>query len=65
MNQKRCSREKPPHKTINGKKQSISRWVMEEHLGRPLETYEHVYHKDGDVKNNDIDNLVIIFKKSQ
>lgn len=64
MNQKRPIREKPPHKTINGRKQSLSRWVMEENLGRELETHEHVYHKDGDVRNNAIENLVIIIKKS-
>jgi len=63
MNKKRAPRQKPSHKTINGKKQSINRWIMEEHLGRSLEAHEHVYHKDGDVKNNDIENLVIIRKK--
>lgn len=63
MNKKRPIREKPPHKTFNGKKQSLSRWVMEAHLGRSLEPYEHVYHKDGDVKNNNIENLIIILRK--
>lgn len=63
MKEKRLARKKAPHKTIKGRKQAINRWVMEEYLGRHLETYEHVFHKDGDVKNNDIENLVIIMKK--
>jgi len=37
---------------------------MEEHLGRLLEPGEHVYHLDGDSKNNCIDNLVVIKKRS-
>lgn len=36
---------------------------MEEHLGRPLLSNEHIYHLDGDPRNNDIKNLVIIKKK--
>jgi len=37
---------------------------MEAHLGRQLESFEHVYHKDGDPKNNELDNLeVIVMKK--
>jgi hypothetical protein len=30
---------------------------MEQHLGRYLEKYETVHHKDGDRLNNDISNL--------
>jgi len=33
------------------------RYVMEQQLGRPLEKYEHVHHKDGDRSNNQLDNL--------
>lgn len=35
------------------------RWVMEEHLGRYLESHEHVHHKDENKQNNDISNLEI------
>jgi hypothetical protein len=52
-----------PHKTIRGVKKTVHRHVMEEHLGRPLESNEHVYHLDGDSRNNAIENLVIIKKK--
>lgn len=50
------------HKTINGVKKTVHRHVMEEHLGRELESFEHVYHKDGNSTNNDIDNLIVITK---
>ena len=36
---------------------------MEEHLGRLLENCEHVYHLNGDPKDNRIENLIIIKKK--
>ena len=52
------------HKTINGIKKSIHRHIMEEHLGRLLETNEHVYHLNGDSKDNRIENLIVIVKKS-
>jgi hypothetical protein len=35
------------------------RYVMQQHLGRALEEYEQVHHKDGDKENNDISNLEI------
>lgn len=50
------------HKTINGMKKSVHRHVMEEHLGRQLEQDEHVYHVNGDSKDNRIDNLVVVKK---
>jgi len=52
------------HKTIKGIKKTVHRHVMEEHLGRSLEPTEHVYHVNGDSKDNRIENLVIINKKS-
>lgn len=52
-----------PYITVNGKKDRVNRHVMEEHLGRNLNEYEHVYHLNGDPLDNDIDNLVIIMKK--
>ena len=42
---------------VDGKKVDEHRYVMEQHLGRPLEPNEVVHHKDGDKRNNDIDNL--------
>ena len=52
------------HKTVNGIKKTVHRHVMEEHLGRPLEPTEHVYHVNGDSKDNRLENLIIIVKKS-
>jgi hypothetical protein len=57
------SKNKYAYKRVNGKKDRVHRHVMEEHLGRPLETNEHVYHINGDTRNNHIENLVIIIKK--
>lgn len=51
------------YKTINGRKERLHRLIMEEHLGRLLEKNEHVYHIDGDHRNNDIENLVLIKKQ--
>ncbi len=64
MTKKRPSRRKPPYKRINGVKKQLNRIVMEDHLGRCLESYEHVYHRDGDSTNNELENLVIIIKRS-
>lgn len=50
------------HRTINGIKKRVHRHVMEEHLGRPLEANEHVYHLNGDPRDNRIENLIIILK---
>jgi hypothetical protein len=36
------------------------RWVMENHLGRMLNRWESVHHKDGNPLNNDITNLEVI-----
>lgn len=50
------------HKTINGMKKTVHRHVMEEHLGRQLEQDEHVYHINGDSKDNRVENLVVVKK---
>jgi hypothetical protein len=51
-----------PHKTVNGVKKTVHRHVMEESLGRELEPDEHVYHINGDSRDNRLENLVLIKK---
>lgn len=46
--------------TVNGKSIREHRWIMEQHLGRKLETWEHVHHIDGNHLNNSIDNLEVL-----
>lgn len=45
--------------TRNGKRTAMRehRLVMEQHMGRPLEPWELVHHKDQNPGNNNIDNL--------
>jgi hypothetical protein len=38
------------------------RYLMEQHLGRPLESYEAVIWRDGNRQNNDLSNLLLSFK---
>ena len=47
--------DKVTHKVV-----SYPRILMAEKLGRPLEPYEDVHHIDGNVQNNNVDNLTII-----
>lgn len=51
-----------PYKTINGVKKRLHRHLMEEHLGRILESNEHVYHLNGNSRDNSIENLAVIRK---
>lgn len=45
---------------VNGRRIHEHRYIMEQHLGRPLLATEHVHHKDGDGLNNDPSNLELL-----
>lgn len=49
-------------RTINGKRHQIRehRLIMEDHLGRALEPWEVVHHKNGDPLDNDLANLEVM-----
>lgn len=42
---------------VKGKLMGEHRYIMENHVGRQLERFEHVHHRDGNKLNNDISNL--------
>lgn len=46
--------------TPDGRKMLEHRWVMEQVLGRPLRSDEHVHHKDHDGLNNNPSNLEVV-----
>jgi HNH endonuclease len=46
--------------TVNGKRIREHRHIMQQYLGRKLESWEHIHHIDNNPLNNAIDNLVVL-----
>lgn len=59
---KKLNKPKHNYKTIyiNGKQYRLHRYIMEQHLGRKLERWEHVHHINDDSHDNRLENLVVV-----
>lgn len=51
--------------SVHGRKIDEHRYVMEQHIGRYLQTHEVVRHRNNDTKDNRIENLYLINRKLQ
>jgi hypothetical protein len=45
---------------VNGKKYRLHRWLVEQHLGRPLLKTDLVHQKNGNKRDNRLENLEIV-----
>jgi hypothetical protein len=45
---------------VDGKRVREHRWLMEQHLGRKLERWEHVHHINDDSSDNRLENLEVL-----
>lgn len=48
------------HICVDGKRFREHRWIMEQHLGRKLERWEHVHHINDDSSDNRLENLEVL-----
>lgn len=45
---------------VNGKPIRIHRHIMQQHLGRKLQTWEHVHHINNNPSDNRLENLIVL-----
>lgn len=56
--------DKPKHTyktvTVKGRQVRVHRYIMEQHLDRKLESWEHVHHINGNSHDNRLENLTVL-----